>query len=119
MFAEIKFADKQPDYPHLLAAHDLIRYSITSSSSEKDFTPIKSRVSDDGWIIETLPQAPKPKSTLAVDVTDGKDQKASQKLDIPDTNPRPTSPTQKPETTGTPPTTAPPTTTPGITPPTR
>jgi len=118
MSQRIKFADKQL-ITHISGGTRPYRYSITSSSSEKDFTPIKSRVSDDGWIIETLPQAPKPKSTLAVDVTDGQGSEASQKLDIPDTNPRPTSPTQKPETTGTPPTTAPPTTTPGITPPTR
>jgi hypothetical protein len=114
--AEIKFADKQL-ITHISGGTRPYRYSITSG--EKDFTPINSRVSDDGWIIETLPQAPKPKSTLTVDVTDAKDQKASQKLDIPDTKPRPASPTQNSETTGTAPTTTPPTTTPGTIPPTR
>ena len=114
--AEIKFADKQL-ITHISGGTRPYRYSITSS--EKDFTPIKSRVSDDGWIIETLPQAPRPKSTLNVDVTDAKDQKASQKFDIPDTNSRSASPMQNSETSGAAPTRTPPTTTPGTLPPAR
>lgn len=115
--AEIKFADKQL-ITHISGGTQPYRYSITSSDP-KDFAPITSKVSDDGWINETLPHVPKAGSALTVDVTDSKDQKASRKLNIPKDTPSPTPPAQKPETTGTPPTTTPPTATPGTSPPTR
>jgi hypothetical protein len=78
--AEIRSADKQL-ITHISGGTRPYHYSITSD--DKDFVAIKSKESTDGWIVETLPQAPKSASALTVDVTDGKDQKASRKLDIP------------------------------------
>lgn len=119
--AKIRFADNQL-ITHISGGTRPYRYSITSNDNtdEKAFASFKSKESDDGWIIETLPQVLKHPSTLTVDVTDGKDQKASQKLDIPkDTKSTPTPPTQKPETSSTRPTAAPAATTPETSPPAR
>jgi len=79
--AAIRLADKQL-ISHISGGTRPYRYSVTST--EKDFTQIK-KVSDDGWVTETLPQVPQPSSTLTIDVVDGKDQKASRKIDIPST----------------------------------
>lgn len=94
--AEIKLADKQL-VTHISGGTRPYRYSLTFS--DKAFTPIENKVSDDGWINETLPQAPKLGSVITVDVTDSKDQKASRKLDIPkDAKPTATPTATTPET---------------------
>ncbi|HWX17654.1 MAG TPA: hypothetical protein VNY07_13800 [Chthoniobacterales bacterium] len=94
--AEIKLADKQL-ITHISGGTRPYRYSITPS--DKAFAPIENKVSDDGWIIETLPEVPKPTSVLTVDATDDKDQKASRTLNIPgDAKSSPTPPATKPET---------------------
>jgi hypothetical protein len=102
--AEIRFADKQL-MTHISGGARPYRYSITST--DKNFPPIK-KISEDGWIIETQEQTPKPGTTITIEATDSKDQKASRKLDIPgDTKPPTTTPTPKPQAT--PPTATPPT----------
>lgn len=97
--AELRSADKQL-ITHISGGTKPYRYSITSS--DNDFVAIKSKLSDDGWIIETLAQAPKPASALTIDVTDSKDQKVKRKLEIPgEAKATPTPAPQKPETPGT------------------
>jgi hypothetical protein len=113
--AEIRFADKQL-ITHISGGTRPYRYSITSN--DKDFAPINNKVSDDGWIIERLLQAPKPGSAVTIDVTDSKDQKASRKLEMPGEGKSPgMTPTQKPEMTPKPPA-RPPATAPEMSPPT-
>lgn len=75
--AEVRVADKQL-LTHISGGTKPYRYSITSS--DKDFKSIKSRTSEDGWIVETLEQPLKPGTTITIDVSDGKDQKASKEL---------------------------------------
>ena len=103
--AEIRFADKQL-MTHIAGGSGPYRYSITST--DKDFKPVK-KVSEDGWIIETQEQAPKPGTSITIEATDGKDRKASRKLEIPgDARPPTTTPTPKPQSTPQPGATPPP-----------
>lgn len=92
--AEIRFADKQL-LTHVAGGTRPYRYSITSS--DKDFPAIKNKVSEDGWIIETIQQVPKPSSTLTIEVTDSRDQKASRKIELPGEGKSPVAPAARPE----------------------
>lgn len=76
--ADIKLMDKQL-ITHVSGGVAPYRYTITST--EKDFTPIKNQVSDDGWIAQVLDTTPQG-GKLTVDVTDSKDLKASKDLKL-------------------------------------
>jgi hypothetical protein len=75
--AEIRVTDKQL-LTHISGGTKPYRYSITSS--DRDFKTIKNRTSEDGWIVETLEQPLKAGTTILLDVTDSKDQKASKEF---------------------------------------
>jgi hypothetical protein len=77
--ASVKAADKQL-ITHVAGGDHPYRYSITSTDSK--FKEIK-KVSEDGWIVEVLDQAPKAGATLTFEVTDNKEQKASTRIDFP------------------------------------
>lgn len=53
-------------------------YRYTIASTEKAFAEIKG-LSEDGWIIHSLPAAPSKGSTITVDVMDGKEVRATAK----------------------------------------
>lgn len=96
--AEISFANKQL-ITHVSGGTRPYRYSVTSD--DKDFVSIKNKVSDDGWIMESPSKALKAGSIITIEVTDNKDQKASQKIELPgDPKATPNPAAQKPDTAG-------------------
>jgi hypothetical protein len=106
--AEIRVVDKQL-LSHISGGARPYRYSIISS--DKDFKTIKNRISEDGWIVETLEQPPKAGTTITVDVRDGKDQKVSKESKVGGSSP--TQATAQPvpkQPTNSPPETTPPAT---------
>jgi hypothetical protein len=66
---------------HVSGGSPPYRYSV--SSDDRDFTPIKDKISQDGWIIETLNRPCKPGSKLTIAITDGKNQTASGNFTVP------------------------------------
>lgn len=103
--AEMKLTDTSL-ITHVAGGIQPYRYSITSD--DPGISPIKNRISDDGWVVETLPKTPKPGAVLTLEVSDSKDKKGSRKLDIPGAaKASPTPSPQKPATPGTEPSATP------------
>lgn len=97
--AEMKLTDTSL-ITHVAGGIQPYRYSITSD--DPGIAPIKNRISDDGWVVETLAKTPKPGAVLTLEVSDSKDKKGSRKLDIPGAaKASPTASPQKSETPGT------------------
>lgn len=111
--AEIRTVDKQL-LTYISGGTRPYRYSIIST--DKDFKSIKSRVSEDGWIVETLEQPLKVGTTITVDVTDSKGQKTLKELDFATTETKSdkssSAPPPPPQSTPPPATTVPPETAP-------
>jgi hypothetical protein len=74
VLADIKLIDEQV-MTHVSGGAKPYRYSITSS--DKEFKVIQGRISQDGWIVEKLEKLPKTDASITIEVTDGKDQRAS------------------------------------------
>jgi hypothetical protein len=85
--ADITATDKEM-IGHVSGGSPPYRYSVRSD--DPAFAPIKEKISQDGWIIETLNRPCKPGSKLTFDVTDSKNQTASGNFTVPTPTPTPT-----------------------------